>query len=231
MAWTVHLGGETSDLDKFVTFAATALRLDYGWVIVKKHKEYLVYNVEFENLNDAIKILARAAEILDLWNGIARLSFDCGRIRAKQARRVLPDGRQQATWAVQLHVRPAPAPNAREASERYFRAAKDDPAVRAVVRLLQKGLSDWVNLYRIYEVIKEACGGIDKIASLGWASKTEMRLFQHTANSPNAIGDEARHGIPTGQPPASPMALNEARTLIRGITENWLKMKTSVPGS
>jgi hypothetical protein len=72
----------------------------------------------------------------------------------------------------------------------------------------------WGSLYCLYEVIEEDVGSIDKIANEGWATKTSIKRFKHTANSPSAIGDAARHGKESTTPPARPMELGEARALI-----------------
>jgi hypothetical protein len=57
----------------------------------------------------------------------------------------------------------------------------------------------------------------------GWATRAAVRQFKHTANSPGAIGHEARHGVDTGQPPPTPMSLGDAKALVNGIAQRWLR--------
>ena len=78
-------------------------------------------------------------------------------------------------------------------------------AVARVLCLHGNDKLDWVNLYRIFEIICGDVGGSDAIAASIWASKAAIRRFKHTANSPGAIGDESRHGSERDQPPADPM--------------------------
>jgi hypothetical protein len=52
-----------------------------------------------------------------------------------------------------------------------------------------------------------------------------MKLFKHMANSPGALGLNARHGPETTQPPSKPMNISEARLLINSITYAWLRSK------
>src|SRR5699024_4338714 len=100
----------------------------------------------------------------------------------------------------------------------------NDEAVAKVLRLLTNSL-DWVGLYRIYEVIESDIGGLDALVSTGWATKARVKLFKHTSNSPGAIGDDARHGKESSQPPSQPMHLHEARNLVESLINPWLKSK------
>ena len=101
-----------------------------------------------------------------------------------------------------------------------------DSTVTKALRLFgAKEQHDWVSLYRLYEVIEKDIGGIEKIASKKWATKTSVRLFKHTADSVSAVGDAARHGKESTSPPKNPMILAEARSLIEVILHNWLSSK------
>ena len=92
-------------------------------------------------------------------------------------------------------------------------------------RLIGNGANDWVSLYRLFEVIASDIGGIDEIDSNGWATKASLKRFKHTANSPAAAGDLARHGAESTAPPASPMDLSEAKALVTYIFHEWLRKK------
>jgi hypothetical protein len=107
--------------------------------------------------------------------------------------------------------------------------AFSDDAVANVFRILSSGALDWVNLYRIFEIVAASAGGVDTIASNGWAAKDSMSLFKHTANSPRAVGLESRHGASSNQPPARPMTISEARSLIVSIVHAWLRAKSGAP--
>jgi hypothetical protein len=101
-----------------------------------------------------------------------------------------------------------------------------DEAVEKVFRLFGHQ-HNWVDLYRIYEVIEHDVGGIDVIVDNDWTTKSSLKLFKHTANSPGAIGDVARHGKETSDRPPKPMLLSEARALVETLMHNWLRAKES----
>ena len=106
--------------------------------------------------------------------------------------------------------------------QHWLRVARTDNAVANVLRLLSSGNFDWTNLYKILEIIARDVGGLDAIASNGWATKNAMTLFKHTACSPAASGLAARHGVQKGQPPTKPLSPPDAKTLITSIAQSWL---------
>ncbi|MCE8424927.1 MAG: hypothetical protein J5U17_04025 [Candidatus Methanoperedens sp.] len=108
---------------------------------------------------------------------------------------------------------------------KWVTAAKHNTNVTKALRLFGAGTHDWVSLYRIYEVIENDVGGKSKIIKKGWTTDKAIRRFKYTANSPGAIGDEARHGNQKEPSPKDPMALSEAKFLIETILHNWLRLK------
>jgi hypothetical protein len=107
-------------------------------------------------------------------------------------------------------------------------ALKND-AVANVFRIFAVGTLNWINLYRILEIVGSDAGGLDAIVVQGWATKSSMSLFKHTSNSPGALGLDARHGAEATQPPKHPMDVSEARALVNSIVHAWLRSKA--PGS
>jgi hypothetical protein len=100
------------------------------------------------------------------------------------------------------------------------------PEAADVCRLLSSGKLDWVNLYRIIEIIAKDVGKLDEIVDRGWATAASIRSFKHTACSPTAVGLQARHGAERTKPPSKPMSLGKARSLVRSIIEAWLREKS-----
>lgn len=101
--------------------------------------------------------------------------------------------------------------------------ARSDGAVANALRLSDD--QTWVGLYRLYEVIEADIGSLEEIAANGWASRNELRDFKHTANSPGAIGDDARHGRESTTPPKNPMTIHTARALMDRIMRGWIGAK------
>jgi hypothetical protein len=53
-------------------------------------------------------------------------------------------------------------------------------------------------------------------------TREEANLFAWTANSPAAVGEQARHGRQRNDPPPNPMSEEDALTLIQGLIRQWL---------
>lgn len=101
-----------------------------------------------------------------------------------------------------------------------FSLALGHEKLRTVLELWCREEQDWVNLYRIFEIIK--CDSARNFGKLG-PSMRELELFGHTANSPAAIGMEARHGVSRGSPPENPMSLERAHDLIDHLIKGWVR--------
>jgi hypothetical protein len=107
--------------------------------------------------------------------------------------------------------------------KQWLALAASNSAVADVMRILASGVLDWVNLYRILEQIENDVGGLDAIYKNKLASKKSIKCFKRTANSFDVLGLEARHGPKNQQPPANPMMIAEARSLITSMIHAWLR--------
>lgn len=101
--------------------------------------------------------------------------------------------------------------------------ARSNGAVADALRLSAD--QTWVGLYRLYEVIEADIGSLEGIAANGWATRTELRHFKYTANSPGAIGDDTRHGRESTMPPKNPLTIEEARELMAQVMRCWVAAK------
>ena len=102
-------------------------------------------------------------------------------------------------------------------------AAKDKNVAQVINHL--NGDDEIATLYKIYEIIADDIGGVEIIQDNGWASRNKIEGFTRTANSPDAIGDKARHGVQKNAPPKNPMSLGEAKALIHHLVKCWLNSK------
>lgn len=75
-------------------------------------------------------------------------------------------------------------------------------------------------MYVVVEKIDHDTNG--KSHLLGGPSRKQLDLFNHTANSYAAIGDDARHGHTRTQPPEIPMTLVDAQSLVRELVTRWI---------
>jgi hypothetical protein len=238
MEWKVCLSGDEFDLSELSkSFCGP------GLAIVREEERFVLKSSRFSELNDAEAIRHDAARIVVLLDGGARLALGARRpiTLGGGIERINDDGSRDAFAfpdTLRLAVR-ALAPSVRvthsDGTEQEFNPA--DPVVgwvkaglgsETVARVLGLFASkplDWVNLYRILEVVESDMGGLKSIAQQGWATRAGLRRFKRSANSPSAIGDDARHGKEPTQPAADPMTLSEARSFIETILHNWLRTK------
>lgn len=110
--------------------------------------------------------------------------------------------------------------------EKWTLLALNDKHVSDVLKIISLGNLDWVNLYRIIEIVEKDVGGREIIVNNGWGTDSSIKLFKRTACSPGAVGLEARHGAENTQPPENPMPISEARAMIISIIHAWLRPKT-----
>jgi hypothetical protein len=103
---------------------------------------------------------------------------------------------------------------------KWLSLAEIDDDVAKVLRLSCKSM-DWVNLYRILEAIETDVDPVEK----QWITERKKRLFKHTANSVHALGDEARHGQESTDPPRHPMSYGDASFFIQGLIHSYLRYK------
>jgi hypothetical protein len=235
MKWEVQLNGDTHDLRELAkSLTNDELR------IIERDQQFFLETVRFSKLTSSDEVTSVTSDILPILTGAVRLSLG-GRtpLQIANIAKVREDGGRDIFVSVSdtIHVRATVGVeitrsdgsievlNPADKVFNWVSIAFSNDNVAKALRLLGANEHDWVSLYRLYEVIEADVGGIDKIASEGWATKKAIRRFKHTANSPGAIGDSARHGKESSEPPVEPMDLGEAVPLVEVILHNWLRSK------
>ena len=109
----------------------------------------------------------------------------------------------------------------------WLRVAQSDESVSRALRVFAQGGVRWSDLYHAFEIVKGAVGG--RIYEEGWITHEQANLFSWTANSPDAVGEQARHGHQRNEPPPNPMSEEEAGVLVRGLLRQWLDSMTPQP--
>jgi hypothetical protein len=231
MNWQVILNGDQLDL-KFL--AESFNGPDY--LIRQEEDKFTLSSAAFESLNDPAKITELAQGFIDRLNGGIILALDSHTaLSIGGLNEVRPDGVRTIYVSERVHARcrafatmdvradgsvekGQPADPVRQWAD----LASRDQAVADVLALLGTKPADWVNLYRIYEIVQDDCGGIVK---RGWATDATIRNFKHTGDHPKSAGLDSRHGRRSTEPPKKPMLLSEARALIFSITLAWLREK------
>lgn len=103
--------------------------------------------------------------------------------------------------------------------------ATHEDSVAWVMRLIATDFEGWVGLYRVLEAIAGDVNGWSNLEKRGWAHPRDIRNFKHTAGSPHAVGELARHGKEVGEPPTNPMTIDDAVELVRTVAMAWLEFR------
>jgi hypothetical protein len=104
---------------------------------------------------------------------------------------------------------------------------RNEAAAKAL-RLFSAEL-DWVNLYRIYEVIVQDVVESVLIRS-EWVTQDEIKAFRGSANNASVTGDFSRHGKMNESAPQLIMSLASSQRLIARLLRTWLYSMSSTSG-
>jgi hypothetical protein len=233
--WEVQIIGDTVDLREL-----SKTLIDDDLRVLERNGQYFLESDRFEELTNSEEVASLAADILKVLTGAVRLSLG-GRtaLHVANIARVRPDGGRDVFVTVSdtirvretIGVEITRSDGTKEVIHPaysvpgWIKLGLTDQNVAKALRLLGTDEHNWISLYRLYEVIEEEAGGLDKIVNNGWATKTSIKRFKHTANSPGALGDDSRHGKESTTPPSDPMDIGEARALVEVILHNWLRSK------
>jgi hypothetical protein len=235
MNWEVQIMGDVADLKEL-----SKCLTDNELRVEELNGQFFLRSIRFDNLATPEDITYESTDILALLTGSTRLALG-GKtpIYIANIARIRDDGGRDifVTISETVHARDFigleihrengtvevfhPAHKVPE----WLKIGFSDVKVAKALRLFGISEHDWVSLYRVYEVIEEDVGGIEEITGKGWATKSSVKRFKHTANSPGATGDASRHGKESTSPPMNPMELTEARSLIELLLHSWLGLK------
>ena len=231
MKWKVQLSGEDSYL-KDLSKVYTCERLN----ITVEGDQFIMSSSEFNVLSEFKDVQEKASEKLLVINGTAVLALGMDNpLEISGIRKIKEDGTSVLSVFVSETIRATDSVaiggedgklqvfHSYDPIPAWFAVAERSTNAAKVLRLFGSCNNDWVNLYRIYEVIENEVGGINIIVKKNWATKASIKLFKHTACSVSAVGDLARHGKELTTPPEKPMQLPEAKALIKTIFFNWIK--------
>jgi hypothetical protein len=211
--------------------------------ITREVDSFYLKSEGFNSCKDERDVREIATEILNKLNGLAKIHFgkfqpitidsvttidEHGQRKTIYSEEVVSTMRFKADVEATL-IKPdgtveKSQPQPIKLFEHGFSIAKKDKNVAEALRIFGNLENNWVNLYKIYEIVLSDVGG--KIYQNGWATKTDIDRFTQTAQSVEAVGDDARHYNPKKCPlPENPISLPEAKALIRTILEKWILSK------
>lgn len=231
MRWKVKLEGHDVGLSDLANSFSDDPR------IFRENEEYFLWSSCFEQMNNYLDVLEISREIIDTirsfggLDGIWLEGLDVRRIHeitddGAENLYTLPDS---TSILVKGGARRVTNEDGDEIPEYYpanptyerTQLALEDEKVRELASILEKG-HNWVNLFRIYEFIRDNIEGDKNIVEQGWWTRNKESLFTYTANSRGAIGNEARHAKKR-KPPDDPMNHAVAKYQIEILINNWIQ--------
>lgn len=105
----------------------------------------------------------------------------------------------------------------------YIQLASSHPDVAEALEILGKpSVSlNWVDLYKLYEIVRDRVGNEQSLKAKKWVPNGELSAFKASANRPDVSGSGARHARMGGGPPKLTMTLAEGETFIRRLVVAW----------
>jgi len=107
----------------------------------------------------------------------------------------------------------------------WLRLSRGDKTVSRALLVFAQETVRWSDLYHAFEIVQASVGS--RMYDEGWVTKEQANLFSWTANSPDAVGEQARHGHQRNDPPPNPMSEQDARSLIEILVREWLDWKVA----
>ncbi len=237
--WAATLNGDPWDLK---TLAGR------GVGVSEEGDSFVLRSPEFDSLIDANAVRDLAIQRVEVLNGLGRMvtrdfrpvtvggvggSDESGIWVMPAPADVRVDARGPSV-VISDSVTGEPMPSAPPSHFAKWVAIADRvPSIRQALSFFgAPGPVTAVDLFKVYEVIREDVGGGDKrlgasrIVSNGWATADEIDGFR-SVHYPSTLGENARHGVePKPQPaPLHPMSLVEAQAFITRLLERWLSSK------
>ncbi len=234
--WLIALEGRNVDLVHLAEMSplgSTAVLQDDG--------SYYLADDDIDALNTIQDVLDQADERLTTLNGIARWRYSRFQpIRLGDPTEIKEDGSRETTRTLAARIVVAvdaratvtvelgaggPVEPVIPITERAMILAADDPTVARVLHLYGTNGTDPVNLYRIYETVRDDVGGQGGLLRTGWVSKGQISRFTQSVNDPEISGDSARHSVWPHAPHADPMQSWEQESFIRHLVQLWIQSK------
>jgi hypothetical protein len=228
--WRVRLNGELFDLEDLPRmFSAPGLR------VIVEGDAYFLEAAAFDREADQGAVFAEAERLLPTINGAARLVHPNHRNVSLSGQVVEPGAPDEPTnnhmfvkagtvtarakvFIPTILVEGAePPPPGSAVTDRWARLASADAGAAKALTFWSKP-HDWVNLYKVYEIV----GKKKAIVDAGWATEAEVSAFTGSANHQKASGDDARHSRLPGDRPKRVITLAEADAFVAHLLTSWL---------
>ncbi|HEU0130298.1 MAG TPA: hypothetical protein VFQ85_04815 [Mycobacteriales bacterium] len=110
----------------------------------------------------------------------------------------------------------------------YVRLAERNADVDEVLGVFAQSPSlGWVELYKVFEIVRADVGGDNRLSGSGLALPVEISAFRASACLPSVSGSAARHARASGGVPKRTMTIDEGRRFVRRLVAAWLERLSS----
>lgn len=227
--WLIEI---TADSNLDVAAFRKAIAFPGVETFAQKDRTFIRTN-RVQHLLNPGEIKTTSEELLELLNGIVRVEcpYYVG-VKLKGLIRVFQDGTSQGIAMTDVSVLGLDQVKLiREYIERTPSQAQSidilartDKDVCEALRLFSLRDDPFMNLHKIFEILREDSGGVDAIVHRFGTSRKEIKRFTATANHP-ATGRQSRHARLKADPVHSPMSSSEARNFVHSILKSWILQK------
>jgi len=177
----------------------------------------LVGEVDLEDNNAISQVWEDVKDFIDIINGSAIVEgFSMSQVNLHYVKYIAENG--EVNFLPNIGNMYAVLPGLRGSPpdiSKFIPLALVNKTVAKALRLCSREL-DWVNLYRIYEVISEDMGGL---------TGNDITIFKGSANNSKITGDYSRHGKMNVGTPEETMRLADAQHLIKSKVREWVYNK------
>jgi hypothetical protein len=197
---------------------------------LKFNERYFITSSQFDQYENPEDVLHKGEEIVKLINGIAEINLNLnGKIKVLGIAKIdemnendvmsyrSNDLRCSCIVKTELNDKSKDE----NSLDKWVKIAQQNENIKKAFILLNYGLNSYVNMYRIYELIKHDLG--NSYCNILGIDNDQIKRFTATSNRPDASGESARHGYMSGKPmKQKPMSLSEASAFIYEMIYKWI---------
>ena len=139
-------------------------------------------------------------------------------------------GRSKARASLTTAGNAKPEENRLTQAQALLAASQHSRYLQVALSLISIPNATWPHYYRCLEEIESSLGA--KVSETGLCSAGERSRFTRTANTPEASGADARHGLGKFDPPQNPMSPAEGLSFVRQMLQKAIsRVHAAQPGS
>lgn len=241
MAWLVYIRGDDYDLEDLRRGFATG-----DLVIDQDDNGTYVSGPVLQDYGDRSEALAEVRRLLPALNGVGRAAVPgfgtvetTGQVKDAEtgAIGVQVDVTFGSTVRVrakgQVSINGVPVADSLPETFSKLWAASQTPSLEAAIAKFGSMTKvNWVDLYKVFELLRETAGGEPGLADRAGVPRSRMRVFRWNANFG---GEHARHAeIGKAPPPESQITLEEGTEVVRDLINGmqaWTEQANTSPST